>query len=160
VLSCMDGMVGYAQAACPSHTHPAELGAKNAVGKPDYGCCWDLLQWSSSDGTCTGDLIVNHWGVNTTCYNSGGMNLRCLGFSIDFSPSNTPLQYNLHCGGCGASACSTFVMYEEQCNKGDTWTPMPPTSWFVSTRSNLSPFSSPSFLFCGPPSHWFQSTSP
>jgi uncharacterized protein YbcC (UPF0753/DUF2309 family) len=42
---------------------------------------------------------------------------------FDSRASNTPLQHNLHCGGCGASACSTFVMYEEQCNKGGIWTP-------------------------------------
>ena len=111
--------------ACVFDTDAVESTTGLGVIKPEYGCCWDLHQFSSTDGTCSGSIIDNHWGVNTTCYNSGGTNLRCINFSIDFSPSNTPLEYNFRCGGCGETACRTFVLYEEQCNKGSNDLPYP-----------------------------------
>jgi hypothetical protein len=94
---------------------------------------YNLFEFQSSNGTCVGNIVDNHWGVNNTCYNTGGTNLKCLAFAVTITPVNVP-PYTLYCGtlnGCTPdSGASGFPATPNQCIMGNTFGPYP-SDWMV-----------------------------
>lgn len=106
-----------------------------------YSDQYELIQFDSDDGTCSGSVIADKKGLaNDTCYSTAGdLKLGCAAFTVYSSPSHTPLQYTLNCATSGGAGCfdtanEVFTLYPTECTR-----PTFETAWTTDTMIKQYP---------------------
>jgi len=78
---------------CAYTDNPCLCESGSSTSVPAYSTVWELIQYSSVDGSCTRVTLDDHTGMNATCYQSSGTKVRFPYFTIFVSTSGTALKY-------------------------------------------------------------------